>query len=367
MITRREFVGNHGDDAPAKSIDGADHGHHCRPMFTFGLAGGAQAFDPLALLLVALAIEAVVGEARIVFRVLPHPVAVIAGLTGVLDRKLNRQHRSQRDRAMRGALVVVAIISASLALGWGVARLSRVHPWGSLAELVLLVALLAQRKPYNQARAVERALRRNGLARAREAVSSMTGLPAGTLDAHGTARHAIESVAERFCDGVVAPAFWYVLFGFPGLLTYKAVDVMDGMIGHPTPHYGAFGFTAARLIHVLDLIAARLAGLFIALAAAFVPTARPATALKTMLRDAGKRRSASAGWPQGAVAGALDLALGGTRHAGGGTVREPWLGDGRAAATAQDIRRALYLYAVACLINAMWVAALVIVRLDYLR
>ena len=123
---------------------------------------------------------------------------------------------------------------------------------------------------------------------------------------------------------------------------------------------GLFGFTAVRLARVLDLIPARLAGLFVVLAAAFVPTASPVAAFKAMLRDGTKHRHAKAGWPQAAIAGALGLALAGPRPAGDA----PWLGDGRASATERDVSRALYLYAVACLINAMWVAALVLVRLD---
>jgi adenosylcobinamide-phosphate synthase len=156
--------------------------------------------------------------------------------------------------------------------------------------------------------------------------------------------------------------FWYVLFGFPGLLVYKAVNTMDSMIGYRSPRYRAFGMTAARLDDVLNLIPARLAGLFFVFASAFVPTAKPMQALKVMLRDPRFHRSLNAGWPEGAMAGALGLALAGPRQYASQTVNDPWIGDGKTYAGPKDISRALYLYFVACLINAMWVAAIAMLR-----
>lgn len=335
-------------------------------MFTVGLAGGRPGFDPLALLLIALAIEAVIGEARVLFRAVPHPVAALENLIAILERKLNRQHRSPADRALRGVVVTVILIALGVALGWAMAGLSRAHAWGSLPELAVLVLAVSQRGPYDAARAVGGHLRRDQLEPARSRVAAMMAGGAGAtdtaagFDTHAVARAAIENAALGFCTGVVAPVFWYVLLGLPGIIAYTTVGALARVIGRDAPAQRAFGFTAARLARVLDLIPARLAGLFVVLAAAFVPTASPAAAFKTMLRDGSKHGQARAGWPQAAIAGALGLALAGPKLADD----TPWLGDGRATATERDVSRALYLYAVACLINAMWVAALVLVRLD---
>ena len=334
-----------------------------RPMFTFGLAGGAHGFDPLVLLLTALILEAYVGEARFLFKRMRHPVALTGALIGYLDRKLNRETRSENDRALRGALVVVAVAGISGAAGWAVAWLSLNHDFGWLLELFLLVLLVAQRGLYDRVKAVARGLA-TSLEAGREAVSHIVGRSPEYLDEHGVARAAMESAAENFCDGVVAPVFWYVLFGLPGLMVYKAVNTMDSMIGYQSPRYRAFGMTAARLDDVLNLIPARLSGMFIAAAAAFVPTARPAAAIKVMLRDAGKHRSPNAGWPEGAMAGALDLALAGPRRYATGVVDGAWIGDGRARVTLKDMDRALYVYAAACLINGAWVAAIALIRLS---
>ncbi len=331
-------------------------------MFIFGLAGNTHGFDPLILLLIAMIVEAAIGDAALPFKWVPHPVVLIGRLVDWFDRKLNRENRPETDRALRGALVVCVVVALCAGIGWAVAWLTQNHDFGWIVELFGLTALLAGRGLYDRVRAVAMALRQ-GLEPARAEVSHIVGRDPRQLDEHGVARAAIESCAENFCDGVVAPVFWYVLFGFPGILIYKAVNTMDSMIGHMTPRYRAFGMTAARLDDVLNLIPARLSGLFIVLAAAFVPTASPGAAVRIMLRDAGKHKSVNAGWPEGAAAGALALALAGPRRYSAQIVNDPWIGDGTAKATNRDIHRMLYLFMVASLINGIWVAALAIIRL----
>jgi adenosylcobinamide-phosphate synthase len=334
-------------------------------MFTFGLTGGVHGFDPLVLLLIALVLEAYIGDAAFLFGRLPHPVALIGNLIGLLERKLNRDHRSPMDRAVRGLLLVIIVTGLAGTVGWAVAWLSQNHDFGVALELIVLVLLLAQRGLYDHVRAVAVALKTDGLDAGRGAVAHIVGRDPLQLDEYGVARASLESLAESFCDGVVAPAFWYLLFGLPGLLAYKAINTMDSMIGHTTPRYRAFGMVAARMDDIVNLIPARLSGLFIVIAALFAPHARPGRALKVMLRDAGKHRSLNAGWPEGAMAGAFGLALAGPRRYREHVADDPWIGDGRARATPVDIRRGLYLYLVACLINGGWVATVAVIRYSY--
>ncbi len=332
-------------------------------MLNFGLEGSDGVLDPLVILLIAMILDAAIGEAGGLFRRVPHPVQVIGNLIGVLDNRLNRETRSRADRTARGFLVVVLVCGLSAIVGWAVAWLTRNHDFGWIVELTLTFALLAQRSLYDHVRAVAGALADGGIEAGREAVSHIVGRDVRQLDGHGVARAAIESCAENFSDGVVAPVFWYLLFGFPGLLIYKAVNTMDSMIGYTNPRYRAFGMAAARLDDALNFIPARLAGLFLVSAAIPAPNANPAAALKAMIRDAGKHRSPNAGWPEGAMAGALGLALAGPRRYAETVVDGSWIGDGRARATEKDIDRALYMYRVACLINGLMVAALAAIRL----
>lgn len=332
-------------------------------MFTFGLAGSGPGFDPLILLLLALAVEAYVGEARFLFKVVPHPRRLIGGAAATLERKLNREHRSQVDRAVRGALVAILAVVAALAAGWAVAWLTANVPFLWLVELVLLLALVGQRTLYVRARGVARTLAEEGLEPARRALVPLVRRDTAPLDAYGVGRAVAEAAATGFAKGAVAPVFWYTLFGFPGILVYAAVATLDEVIGHPTPRYRAFGFTAARLDDVLTLMPALLAGLMVCAAALFVPGAHPVRALKTLARDARKGPSIAAGWPQAALAGALDLALAGPRRYAERTVNRPWIGSGSARVSVADLSRVLYLYAVACLINTLCVAAIAAVRL----
>ncbi|MDA1090681.1 MAG: adenosylcobinamide-phosphate synthase CbiB [Proteobacteria bacterium] len=329
-------------------------------MLIFGMTGSGG-FDPLVLLLMAMIVEAYTGEAKRIFKVIRHPVVIIGDVIVFFERKLNRENRSQVDRAIRGALVVVFLCGLAFGLGWGVSWLSLNHAFGWIIEFAGIVMLLAGRSLYDHVSDVAKGLRQN-VEEGRRAVAHIVGRDPDSLNGAGVARAAIESLAENFSDGLIAPVFWYVLFGFPGLLVYKTVNTMDSMIGYRSPRYRAFGMTAARLDDVLNLIPARLAGLFIVLASLFVPTAKPGAALRIMLRDSKYHRSFNAGWPEGAIAGALGLKLAGPRHYPGTTVNDPWIGDGNVAATAKDISRALYLYFVACLINGIWVAAIAIVR-----
>lgn len=332
-------------------------------MVTLGFAGAAAPFDPLILLIIAMGIEAYIGEARFIFSRVKHPVAILGAMIGFFDDKLNRPKRSQVDRAVRGTFVVIFMVSFAAAVGIGVMWLTLHFTWGWVLECALLVTLLAGRGLYDAVARVAKGLEIGGLEGGREAVRHIVGRDPKSLDAPGIARAAVESLAENFSDAVAAPVFWYVLLGFPGILVYKTVNTMDSMIGHKTPLHQAFGFTAARLDDALNAIPARLSALIFAAAALFVPTANPSAAIKTAMRDAKKHRSFNAGWPEAAMAGALGIALAGPRAYGGERVDDHWMGDGRARLNHKDIQRALYLYGVACLITGGIVGAIAALRL----
>jgi adenosylcobinamide-phosphate synthase len=315
--------------------------------------------SPAAILFAALIIDAVFGEFGPLFRVMPHPVAVIGGLVGWFDRRLNRERRSPAERRMRGAAVVVLMVVIAAVVGWYLTEFGRMFPYGWAVELAMVTLLIAQRSLFDHVRSVARALDRDGLEAARVAVARIVGRDPNSLDAHGVARSSIESLAENFADGVVAPVFWYLLLGLPGLLVYKTVNTMDSMIGYRTPRHAAFGMVAARLDDVLNFVPARIAAAMIVVASLFVPRGRPVSAFRVMVRDGGKHRSPNAGWPEAAMAGGIGVALAGPRSYEGAVEDQPWVGGEHSAQSGSgDIRRALYLFVVACLLEAAIVALL---------
>ncbi len=320
----------------------------------------------LPLLLAAgMLVDAAFGDMRWLFRAVPHPVAMVGHLTAFLDKRLNRPERSERERITRGVVVVLLLCVAAALAGALVADLARRFPYAWVVELFFVAVLLAQRSLFEHVRAVRRALAAEGLTAARRAVALIVGRDPNSLDKHDVARAAIESLAENFADGVVAPALWYMFFGLPGLFVYKTVNTLDSMIGHRSPQYEAFGRFAARLDDVMNLIPARLAGFLVSIAALFAPRGRAVRSLRTMFRDAGKHESPNAGWPEAAMAGAIGVALYGPRKYGARQVKGHWLGEAfPARATPVDIGRALYVYAVACLLLFGAVSALSVTTLQ---
>jgi adenosylcobinamide-phosphate synthase len=310
--------------------------------------------DRLVILVLALGLDWLIGDLPALFRIVPHPVVLIGRAIALFDRRLNREARSSETRRRRGVFTLLFLVVAAALVGLALSLLAaRFGRWGGLIEIIVVAILVAQRSLHDHVARVMLALDRDGLAAGRVAVSHIVGRDPASLDVHGVARAGIESLAENFSDGVVAPVLFYLVAGLPGLLVYKTVNTLDSMIGHKTPRHMAFGWASARFDDLLNLIPARIAGVLVGLAALFVPRGRPLKALGTMVRDARKHRSPNAGWPEAAMAGALDLALAGPRRYGDIVVTDPWMGDGRARATVADMRAALRVFQVACLIEVL--------------
>ena len=311
----------------------------------------------LAIALGGLAIEAMAGYPAFLFRWIGHPVTWLGALIAALDRALNRETGSFERRRLLGAVALAAVLLASVGVGvfvQGLALLALPRAVAIFVLAILASSCLAQRSLDDHVRATGEALRRSGLEAGRRAVAMIVGRDTAGLDEAGVARAAIESLAENFSDGIVAPSLYLALGGLPGGLFYKAVNTADSMIGHRTPRYAAFGFAAAKLDDVVNWPAARLAALAIILAAALTPGASAIQAWRIMWRDARGHPSPNAGWPEAAMAGALGIRLGGARSYGGRLVEDAAMGDG-AEAVAEDIARALRLYRLACGLNAGFV------------
>jgi len=330
-------------------------------MFPFFSPDPARV-DPVLLLTVALALDAAIGDPPALFRWLPHPVALLGKLIVALERGLNQPELSDGARRARGIVAMLVAVALAAGVGALLDHATAVWRWGWIVEVAAISVLLAQRSLYDHVAAVARALEVGGLADGRDAVRHIVGRDPRSLDEHGVARAAIESLAENFSDGVVAPVLWFLVLGLPGLCAYKAINTLDSMIGHRSPRYRAFGWAAARLDDLVNLVPARVAGLLIATAAALQPGTSATAAVRTMLRDARLHRSPNAGWPEAAMAGALDRALAGPRRYGAETVDDPWIGAGSRASTSRDIRRALRIFIVACLAEIALVAVLAVLR-----
>ena len=297
---------------------------------------------PLALL--ALLFELVAGYPDWIAKRIGHPVGWMGHLISFLDTRLNRDSANSETRRRAGAIALFVLLLIVGAIAFTVETALLLLPFGMIIAGVACSAFIAQRSLYTHVANVGEALEAGDLPKAREAVAHIVGRDTAELDEAGVARAAIESLSENFSDGVVAPVVWIVLLGLTGGALYKAVNTADSMIGHRTPRHEDFGKSAAQLDDVVNLPGSRLSGFLIVAAAALTGGASAGGAWQAMTRDATKHASPNAGYPEAAMAGALDLSLGGPHSYDGAETQGAWLGDGRRDAKAADIQAALALY-----------------------
>ncbi len=307
-----------------------------------------------AAMAVALGVDWELGWPDPLYRRIGHPVTWIGALIGRLDRDWNTAGaRPGRDR-VSGFAAALLVIAVTVALAATIAALLPGGWAGLVLTGVLAWPLVAARSLDDHVARVAEPLGRGDLPGARRAVAMIVGRDPERLDSAGVARAAIESLAENASDGIVAPLFWGAIFGLPGIAGYKAINTLDSMIGHRTARHEAFGWAAARIDDVANLIPARLCGLIFA-----AVSARPLASCATMWRDAGHHRSPNAGWPEAAMAGGLGIRLSGPRVYGDRLSDEPWVnacgGDPNSAGISAAL--ALYRQALAALAALLLLAA----------
>ena len=324
------------------------------PFAHFGLLAGFTASAlalRAAMLVAAMMMDRLIGEPHVLWSRMPHPVVVFGRLITTFDRRWNlRRGVSGRARRCRG------IITALIMLGTGVGLGLAITAGGPALVLAVLVILLAGRSLDDHIRAVATALDA-GLAPARQAVGMIVGRSTADLDEGDIARAAIETGAENLSDGVFAPAFWFLLTGLPGLIAYKIINTADSMIGYRNARYLAFGSGAARLDDLLNLLPARITAGLICVAALF--RGRMLKATRAMLRDGKQHASPNAGWPEAAMAGALDVWLAGPRRYGNRLRAAPRFHETGKDADAAAILSSLRLLALAQIIFAILLSVLI--------
>ena len=287
-------------------------------------------------LILAMLLDAWLGEPRWLWSRAPHPAVLMGRLIGWADARFNRG----AARRAKGVAVMVVLGLGALGLGAALAAL------GPVVEVIVAAILIAQRSLVEHVLAVADGLRQ-GLPQGRAAVAMIVSRDTGAMDESAVARAAIESAAENMSDGVVAPLFWFAVAGLPGLLLYKITNTADSMIGYRTPRHEAFGWAAARFDDLLNLLPARGTAVLIA------ATQSVWRDWRGIVADAGLHRSPNAGWPEAAMARALGIALSGPRAYDGRMQEFPFVNAvGRKPLLAQDIEAAVRV------LWAVWVAVL---------
>jgi adenosylcobinamide-phosphate synthase len=275
-------------------------------------------------------------------------------LIDYMDEHMNTMAHVKSLSRLNGVLALLLLCTAVWFVATAIDVICRSIPYGFVASALLATSLIAQKSLRDHVRDVNRALS-TSLSEGRAAVAKIVGRDTRGLDVSDVVKATLESLAENTADGIVAPVFWYcigclTIGGLPALAIYKAINTADSMIGHLTPQYRHFGWAAAKVDDLVNLPASRLTALLFISAAFFTSKERAVHAARVTWRDARRHRSPNAGWPEAAVAGALNMKFGGPRTYGGEFVKLPYMGDGRDHFLRQDIDAGLKLFD-----RAMWI------------
>lgn len=313
----------------------------------------------LQIMLIAALIDAVWGEPRWIYNKIPHPIIWIGTLIGVLDKKLNHNNHTAQQQKRNGFIALGISLIIPCLIG---AFLQKIFfkflpkPIAYLLSGIISSIFIAKRSLHQHVYDVEKALTAKDIKAARYAVSQIVGRKTDQLDQSGIARAAIESLAENFSDGVTAPIFWGCIGGIPGIITYKAINTADSMIGHKNKKYQFFGYAAAKTDDYINYPAARLSALLIILTASKTPFSD----FKTVIQEAKKHSSPNAGWPEAAMATCLYIYLAGPRQYQEIVIHTGWIGTGKMELNHKDIAKSLNIFSLSCRLYYGIIAILII-------
>ncbi|MEP2979563.1 MAG: adenosylcobinamide-phosphate synthase CbiB [Lentilitoribacter sp.] len=318
----------------------------------------------LLILVLAIVLDMFVGDPDWIWRKLPHPVVFFGKVISVLDQYLNRIRDNRRTRKRFGLLALFVMLIIALGIGVLLASVFReIGVMGFVIEIIIVAVLIAQKSMSDHIKSIIVPLSSGDIEGARYAVSMIVGRQTSEMNASDVTRSSIESLAENFSDGVVAPIFWYALLGLPGILMYKMLNTADSMIGHKSVEYEDFGWASAKLDDMANWLPARLSALLIAVAALIsIGPKSFKDAIWTVLNNASLHRSPNAGWPETAMAGALGIVLSGPRSYGDKVTHEPYLNPtGRLKLTHLDLEKATKIFWLSCIVEVVFVVILLTV------
>jgi len=287
----------------------------------------------------ACVIDACFGYPELIYQKIRHPVVWMGAVISWLDKNCNRQVENPGMARFMGIVSIICLLAITFIISFAIA-----HYGGFIGQLIGIAALLAGRSLYQHVKSVLEALKFGDIETSRENLAKIVGRDVAGLNEDGICHASIESLAESFSDGLVAPVFWAIIFGLPGIACYKAINTADSMIGHKTPRYKYFGWAAARLDDAANFIPARLSFLII-----YLSSLQPIDNIGKAAKDAKNHASPNAGYPEAAMAYALGIELGGARKYDGKTHNAPLIGAGlRREVNIADLEKALDLLLRCC-------------------
>ena len=261
---------------------------------------------------------------------LPHPVVWFGKMISWGEHRLNKVSH----RMAKGAVMAIVLILMVFFVVWGLKRLLPNMVLWLVLDTIIIFYCLAGTTLIREVREVFLALDRS-LDEGRQQVARIVGRDTSQLSAQEVRTAALETLAENLSDGVIAPLFWFVLLGTPGMLAYKMVNTLDSMIGYRTERYKDFGCWAAHIDDVANYIPARLTALLMVIASG------KWSLVKFVWKNGRRHASPNSGYPEAALAGILNCRFGGPHYYFGELFDKPYIGENERELTTRDMHTAV--------------------------
>jgi len=293
----------------------------------------------LLLLLVGIFLEICLGWPNILLKNIGHPVIWIGSLINLFDIKLNKKAYTYQTRKIFGFVTLIFTTLATVFFFKIIANILQNLFFVEFIYIILIWSLMCSRSLYNHIIQIANDLEKNDVIKAKKSLSKVVGRDTTNLRKKGIIRASLESLSESTSDGIVAPIFWYFLFGIYGLIIFKTINTLDSMIGYKSKKYLAYGYASAKIDDILNIIPSRLTGLIFV-----ILSSKPKNTFKIMTKNASKSNSPNAGWPESAFAGALSIRLGGPKTYSGISNKNKWLNGECNNPTINDFHEGIKLY-----------------------
>lgn len=295
--------------------------------------------ESITLLLIGIFFEICLGWPNIFLKNFSHPVIWIGNLIKLLDNNLNKKEFSHKVKKILGIFTLLIVIFITLFFFKIITIVLQYYFFEEFFYVVIIWSLMCTRSLYSHIIQIFNDLKRNDIIKARYSLSQIVGRDTKKLKKKAIIRASLESLSESTSDGIIAPIFWYFLFGMYGLIIFKIINTLDSMIGYKSKKYLAYGYASAKVDDILNILPSRLTGLiFVSL------SFKPFETFKTMISNASKSTSPNAGWPESAFAGALSVRLGGPKTYHGILNNDKWLNGECSDPTINDLREGIKLY-----------------------
>ena len=288
-------------------------------------------FNPQCSMLIGWLLDLLVGDPQR----LPHPVVWFGKIIAFGEHRLNRGSHRRLKGALMAVTLIIAVFALTFALRHYISHLTSYFLL--LFDAIIVFYCLAGTTLSREVRAVFLALDRS-LEEGRAQVARIVGRDTSELSAQEVRTAALETLAENLSDGVIAPLFWLLLLGTPGMLAYKMVNTLDSMIGYHTERYLEFGCVAARIDDAANYIPARLTALLMILPSLFT---FHFSHLSFVRRYGRSHASPNSGYPESALAAILDCRFGGPHDYFGERFDKPYIGTNPRELTTDDMKTAI--------------------------